>query len=356
MDQKRTFVTLDGLRGIAAIAVLLRHTVPNFMPTSPSASGYLAVDLFFVLSGFVIAYAYERALLNGLTITQFMIKRVVRLYPLYIVAGLVSLVFLTIRLFIKHQGMSEEGVYIANLFYIPIPINLNTELHVYPLNDPAWSLGLEILINAVFAALILPLQRSVVLAATIAAGAVLLTVCVVLNGSADVGPEWPTVLGGIGRVTFSFFAGVAIYRFRSRFSLKLPSFAPYLAALALAGLMCVDVAGPWRMAYDLVTVLMIFPALVYVSSFCEPKGVGAAVMAFIGAISYSLYVWQMPIIQAFQFVMKARHLQPSFVLSTAFFITVFAVAIGFNYFYDGPVRQRITDWLKYRRAAPAQAD
>jgi peptidoglycan/LPS O-acetylase OafA/YrhL len=162
MDQKRTFVTLDGLRGIAAIAVLFRHTVPNFMPTSPSASGYLAVDLFFVLSGFVIAYAYERALLNGMTIAQFMVKRVVRLYPLYIVAGLVSLLFLTIRLFVKHQGMSEEIVYFANLFYIPIPINLNTELHLYPLNDPAWSLGLEILINAVFAAIIVPLQRPIV--------------------------------------------------------------------------------------------------------------------------------------------------------------------------------------------------
>lgn len=82
---RRTFDTLDGLRGTAAIVVLLLHVASAETPDLPVfGSAYLAVDLFFLLSGFVIGHAYEARLSDGLTFGKFLKIRLVRLYPLYV--------------------------------------------------------------------------------------------------------------------------------------------------------------------------------------------------------------------------------------------------------------------------------
>ncbi len=77
------FTVLDGLRGVAALCVVQTHTQDLLLgDTLPTA--YLAVDLFFLLSGFVLAHAYEERLRQGMTLHRFMLARLVRLYPLYL--------------------------------------------------------------------------------------------------------------------------------------------------------------------------------------------------------------------------------------------------------------------------------
>ena len=78
INNRRSFVTLDGLRGIAALAVVTRHA-PYFR--NPFFESYLAVDFFFVLSGFVLAHAYGQRLRGNLSILDFVKIRIVRLYP-----------------------------------------------------------------------------------------------------------------------------------------------------------------------------------------------------------------------------------------------------------------------------------
>src|SRR5205085_12699808 len=94
LADRRVFHTLDGLRGIAALAIVLRHC-DGFFGADVLPGSYLAVDLFFVLSGFVIAFAYEDRLASGLSAWRFAWVRVVRLYPLYVLGialgGLVAI-------------------------------------------------------------------------------------------------------------------------------------------------------------------------------------------------------------------------------------------------------------------------
>ena len=88
--EKRVFHTLDGLRGVAALFVAMRHT--NLFHRAGIHGGYLAVDLFFVLSGFVIAHAYERRLASGLSVGRFMAARYLRLWPVYVLGAALGLI------------------------------------------------------------------------------------------------------------------------------------------------------------------------------------------------------------------------------------------------------------------------
>src|ERR1700748_2589335 len=83
---RRMFYTIDGLRGLAALLVVMRHTIPLHGGTLNSPSSYLAVELFFQFSGFVIAHAYDKRFAEGLGFWEFAKIRFIRLYPLYFIA------------------------------------------------------------------------------------------------------------------------------------------------------------------------------------------------------------------------------------------------------------------------------
>src|ERR1700761_6004380 len=80
-DKPHAYPALDGLRGVAAIAVMLHHFRPLTAPWL-FAHGYLAVDLFFLLSGFVIAHAYDARFRKGLGVPAFLVIRLIRLWPM----------------------------------------------------------------------------------------------------------------------------------------------------------------------------------------------------------------------------------------------------------------------------------
>src|ERR1700761_290962 len=80
MESKQHFAVLDGMRGIAALIVLILHTAQTHRSGLPQAA--LAVDFFFILSGFVVAYAYEARLQSTLSLASFARVRLIRLYPL----------------------------------------------------------------------------------------------------------------------------------------------------------------------------------------------------------------------------------------------------------------------------------
>lgn len=122
MVQRRAFVGLDGLRGVAAIMVVLFHAqgLNRVDLTFPSA--YLAVDLFFMLSGFVIAHAYEKKLKSGLSVWRFFKIRAVRLYPLYLFGTILSFaVAVYPAVSTGHHWLAREAVYALPfaLFMVP---------------------------------------------------------------------------------------------------------------------------------------------------------------------------------------------------------------------------------------------
>ena len=294
MPPKTTYATLDGLRGLAAAAVFTRH-VPSRSWAFWLPGSYLAVDLFFMISGFVLAHAYGERLGRELSVRRFMLARFIRLWPLYILgtaAGLaVRLVASRAGLPIATGGFLPSGV--IGLFMLPTPGTLSGSTSPFPFNGPAWSLFWELVIGLVFAVLG-PRMRPGQLAVVIAIGIALLLATAAAFGSLDSGSSWSDFLGGGGRVVFAFFAGVAIYRLQRAVPLRAAPPA-WVWALVLLAVFAGHIRPGWRPVYDVLMVVAVFPIIVFMGSCREPKGWLRQASLVLGRISYPLYVTQSPL-------------------------------------------------------------
>ena len=141
---KPRYVNYDGLRGLAALAVMLFHCSERMGLGQAVPNGYLAVDFFFALSGFVIAEAYIDRLKGGMSVFRFMLLRFVRIYPVYIIGLLGGCIFFVGAASFHIQGIGFADVGLAFLFgitFLPIPVELGLFPPILPLDGPAWSLS-----------------------------------------------------------------------------------------------------------------------------------------------------------------------------------------------------------------------
>ena len=286
------FAVLDGLRGIAALIVVMIHG-QEYLGVEFIHHGYLMVDLFFVISGFVLAAAYGDTLAKGGMGRWFMKIRLLRLYPMALLGLAIGVVFyvLAAHTVPSYRGMpSVLPLLLAGLFFVPLlaggPIS--------PLNIPGWSLIFEIWVNAVYgyAARTLTFRRLIVVVTLAFLG---LVAAVALNHDLDVGARQRNVLGGVARVLFSFPLGILIHRLwiagrlaRLRCSaVAVWGMAPALALIALAGK-----SG----LFDLAVVTVVFPAMIALAVVATvPRGL-AVVFAAAGRISYPLYAIHGPVL------------------------------------------------------------
>jgi peptidoglycan/LPS O-acetylase OafA/YrhL len=313
MPERNRFVTLDALRGVAAIGVMLYHS----MPASPLVirGGYLAVDLFFMLSGFVIALTYEDKLRDGMGTREFLTRRAIRLWPMLLVGALLGIV-----LFEGHAGM---------LFLLPSPYS-NT---LYPSNPPLWSLLLEALAYFGFAtfACRLPNAGLVVLAGI--SGAALGGFAFHDSGHLhEFGAFWSTLLPGLARVGFSFTTGMLVYRLRKRNGLRRDrDWRAWLLVMGLAGIM--SFTPDSGQIGGLLAILVIFPALLWLASKWELPlpGIGQ----LLGALSYPLYCIHMPIL-----VLAAQY-GPT---RLGVWVMLVAAGLALDRWWDRPVRRWLTNW------------
>ncbi|MEY4953694.1 MAG: hypothetical protein RL299_2118, partial [Pseudomonadota bacterium] len=282
-------VTLDGLRGIAAICVMLFHA-GDFSPL-PMPGGYLAVDLFLVLSGYVIAHSYG-ARMDALGPSGFFRLRFIRLYPLYLVGLITGAGILALRVFTGGADWSIGGTLPAVLLLPAIGV----AGYLYPLNPPAWSLGFEALVNLIYGLLRGRLTAVLIVAACILSGAEVVR-GTLAAGHANLGADWETAQTGLARAVFSFLVGIVLFSALSRRggTVRRHWLAYAAAFLLLAMLMF----GPdQRALWDLTCILVLFPLLVVLGAQVEP-GFSAA-YRISGDASYALYCIHFPLLQALQ--------------------------------------------------------
>lgn len=287
----KRFVTLDALRGIGAATVMAGHAGPLLGGYAPPLT-YLAVDMFFVLSGFVISHAYDQKMAAGMRPLEFLRARVKRLYPIYFVGlllGLVSLFFVN-----PHQlSFGQAAVsFIFGLFALPTPPMGPFEA-LFPLNGPFWSLFFEFWIaNVSFAFLWRRLQGKLLLVFIALCGLVLLA-GVLYSRRLDVGWNWHSGLGGLARVCFSFYAGVFLARLHAIRPPKigLPSAA---CLLAFCAVMALPVGPQWSAIVGLVVIFVFFPALIFWGA--EAVESHPAIGKAIGDASYALYAIHRPLL------------------------------------------------------------
>jgi len=175
LKTKQHFEILDGLRGIAALAVVTFH----FMEMAYSdysqnfiGHGFLAVDFFFCLSGFVIGYAYDDRI-GKMGVVEFFKSRLIRLHPLVILGSVLGLLTFLFDPFGGHPELYSAGkialIFVCSIFLIPFPVISERAFNFFGLNAPAWSLFWEYVANIIYAFILCRLSRRWLLILTILA-------------------------------------------------------------------------------------------------------------------------------------------------------------------------------------------
>lgn len=289
--KKARFLTLDALRGLGAIAVMAGHAgilldayMPPFM--------YLAVDMFFVLSGFVLAHAYDGKFAGGMSVAAFLKARVNRLYPTYLaglVLGLVSLAFTNTHALSATNALLS---FFLGLFALPSPPMESLGV-LFPLNGPFWSLFFEFWVANLAFALFWHRLRGRLLATLILVSAAMLMFLGLRFGSLDFGWTWHQLPGGFVRVCYSFFAGVALSRLHARRTHH-PAVPSWVCLLIFACIVILPLQESAKALYEVAVVLVVFPALIYF-------GAGAierrpAIGKALGDASYAMYAVHRPLL------------------------------------------------------------
>lgn len=316
----------DLMRGIAAIVVMLFHGSAEWRRLFPD--GYLAVDLFFGLSGVVIAQSYADRLINGLSFARFVAIRLLRLYPLYLVGLAIGFSYYIARA----DQIAVTGALLAGLFFLPIPVDIGSRSFVLPLNGPAWSLFFELAVNFCFA-LFLPRLTGKRLLAIVILSAIFLAAAAIHVGDVDFGWTPHSLIGGFPRVAFSFGAGVLLYRFRPR-QRQNSGASLALAALTL-GALALGPAG-WR--YDFLAVGALFPAMLWLGLAYQPSARWDRLCRLCGELSYPVYAIHWPLIRyAIEYSngMAGTRLR---LFWAAFYLGVIALSWVLVRIYDKPLR------------------
>jgi peptidoglycan/LPS O-acetylase OafA/YrhL len=160
LSTKNHFEVLDGLRGIAAIGVVVFHFSEWLFPDSSKnfiGHGFLAVDFFFCLSGFVISYAYDDRI-HQMSLGQFFKLRLIRLHPLVVIGSLLGIIF-----WFWAPSSFDTSKYsvtqiillsVTSLLLIPMPTMADRLLNLFGLNAPSWSLFWEYIANILYATIL----------------------------------------------------------------------------------------------------------------------------------------------------------------------------------------------------------
>ena len=354
----RIFHTLDGIRGIAALAVAVRHCDPFFTPLR-LPSGYLAVDLFFALSGFVIAHAYQRRLETGMSAGRFLWVRLVRLYPLYLLGIALGLLDVFVgRLSGGWGGWSHDHLAAATAsaaLMLPSPVAPRMpHPYLYPFNLPAWSLFFELLINGIYVLVWRCLTLRALVGIVIGSGLVL-TGMGLEHGHLNFGSAWDSSLVGLTRVTFAFFAGVLTFRV-----VAMRPIAFHIGPLPLiAALIAVFTVAPSqadRAAFDIACVLFVFPALIALAAGTTPGTRTTALFGVLGAMSYAVYALHFPLFHlcqaALRWTLAVDPDQVAPIMGWVFLPVLALVCWIADRFYDGPVRRALL--ARTVHAAPAR--
>ncbi|WP_412468651.1 acyltransferase family protein [Pedobacter sp. KLB.chiD] len=300
---KQHFEILDGLRGIAAIVVVIYHFMEiaitdynkNFL-----SHGFLAVDFFFCLSGFVIAYAYDSRAPH-LGWLQFVKVRLIRLHPLVVIGsvlGLLTFLFDPFSDFYPVYGFGKTlFLFLASVFLIPYPLMPERYTNLFCLNAPAWSLFWEYIANIFYILILYKLNKKVLIVLALAGAACLVYIGVkVPNGNLGGGWGGQNFWDGGARVLYSFTAGMLVYRFNWIIKNKLGF--PGMIVLLLAAFLF-----PYADAYNWITepiiVVLYFPLLVALGAGTAVNPASKNICKLSGEISYPLYMTHYPFVWVF---------------------------------------------------------
>ncbi len=339
------FIVLDAMRGVAAVSVVVYYATYRIMPMA-----YAGVDLFFMLSGFVLSHSHGEELANGAGHRNFMIKRLIRLYPLYLVAFVVGAIVTSQMV---SQGFADwtwrrfSESLILGMFFLPTPTT--AWLGVFPLNGPSWSLFFELISNVVFGWTGWRIRPSLLIVAVSAP----LLLWVIKWEDAGGGSTYVDFHRGFPRVFFSFFLGVVLYRlWATKFGPR-PKVPPLLILFSMIALYAINPV--FERKYDVILIFICHPVLIWLGAASHGPQRLTRAMTWLGALSYAVYIIGSPVQQGIEVLLRPRlHLSWDEEMPSIFvwlvLPTVLVVAHLMTFRFDVPVRARLSSWLITRRS------
>lgn len=364
-DTKPHYDLLDGLRGVAALTVVCFHLFEAYATSHLDQRinhGYLAVDFFFILSGFVVGYAYDDRW-TKMTVREFLTRRLVRLQPMVVIGALIGAVmFYT-------QGCpvwDVSAVPVAMLLVATlmnafmIPATPGAEIRgvgeMYPLNGPAWSLFFEYIGNVLYALFIRRLSTRA-LAVLVAAAGCGLAVFSVWGPLGDICVGFSltgeNIVGGSLRLLFAFPAGLLLSRVFRPVRVRGAFWIGSLAVVALASVPRIGGSEHLWMngVYDALCAVVLFPLIVWIGASGKTTDrVTSRICKFLGDISYPLYMVHYPFIYLYYAWVKNENLTFGQSLPGAAVLVAGSVALAWLClrFYDEPVRRFLSKRLLRR--------
>lgn len=381
MQSKPHLLLLDALRGVAALIVLYYHCFECFgyeiaegtgLYTQHCDHGYLAVDFFFLLSGFVIAYAYDDR--QSMSFATFAKRRLIRLHPMVVAGAVIGLACFLIDGSTDWMGnVATPGnialAFLMTLVMLPVLPSWRTDVRgngeMFPLNGPQWSLFFEYIGNVIYILLLRRLSTRTLSAVVVASGAAL--GYHVLQGG-YLGEGWSFVNGGFWwgmlRMLFPYSLGMWLCRLymntrRSTSNIK-PSTLFLICSALLLVLLPMPFVGnpqqPWQNGlYILLLTVVVFPAIIWMAAStgthkCESQAPSKAIRfyQFLGELSYPLYIVHYPLMYLFYryhgFPNVTCTMADVWPMAVATFCGSIALATLCLYAYDRPVRR----WLSQR--------
>lgn len=377
LASKPRYEILDGLRGVAAVLVVFFHALETYsggQATQIINHGYLAVDFFFLLSGFVIGYAYDDRW-DKMTVWGFFKRRLVRLQPMVIMGTVVGICFYGLG---QCEGFPLIGhipgwklllAFVMGCLMIPCGVKMDIRgwAETNSLNGPNWSLTWEYLANILYAFVFRKLSKVALAVLAGLAAFCTLDVCLDWNVfgllTAERAANAYTVIGGwsltpeqmyIGatRLFYPFLIGLLISRVGKFINIKDGFWWCSLILAVLMSIPCVGGGGNiLNGIYNAACILVLFPIVVMMGAGstikCERS---AKVCTFLGEISYPLYITHYPLMYA-QMAWAWSHPEAPAYLHVTVSVGVVLLSIGIAYaslkLYDIPVRRWLTDkWLK----------
>src|ERR1700761_85475 len=288
--QKPHFVVLDGLRGIAALFVVIFHFSEMVIYDYSKlwiGHGFLAVDFFFCLSRFVEGYPYGGPPAK-IGLGKFLQARLIRLHPMVIFGAVLGLAAFYGNPFGITPGYSASRmalIFAASLLLIPYGAMPDRGRNLFGLNAPAWSLFWEYVANLIFGLILYRIRRGALIALTVAAVVLL---CWVGYRSGNLPGGWSTknFWDGGARVAFSFPAGLLIYRLGWRLRTRL-GFAA-LSLLLILALTSPYAKGGW--VREVIVIVVVFPLIIALGAGASVTPRIERLCRFSGDMSYPLYM------------------------------------------------------------------
>lgn len=370
-DTKPHYELLDGLRGVAAILVLFYHIFEGFSFAEVQNKagdgiittlnhGHIAVDFFFILSGFVISYAYDDRW-KKMSTWQFFKRRLIRLHPMLIMGAIIGFAAFAFVGFERWDGTTAPAGWVMTallltMFMIPavpgLPYEVRGNGEMFPLNGPTWSLFFEYIGNILYALFMRRISTKLLTVFTVLLGIAHAWFFIGnISGYDMIGVGWTidevNFWGGLVRMLFPFSMGMLLARtFKPR---KIKG-AFWICSITLAVLFSVPyIASTGSISlnslYEFVCIALLFPVIVWIGA-CGSAGSGITSKAnrILGDISYPLYIVHYPIMYVFYaWLIEKKYYTLGDCWETALLVVISSILLAFLClkFYDEPVRR----WL-----------